>query len=51
METIQETPDALVENGRIHTGFFKTPFRRVNLLDASAPGRFLGKPFRRLRLK
>lgn len=48
---ILETSPALVENGDIHCGFFKTPFRRVNLLDARNPGGPLGRPFRRFRLK
>lgn len=46
-----DTPHALVENGTIHSGFFKTPFRRVNLTDALQPGGVLGKPFRCFRLK
>ncbi len=48
---IQPTPDALVENGVIHTGFFRQPFRRVNLLDAPLLGGTLGRPLRWLRLK
>jgi len=48
---IQETPKALVEQGRINSGFFKLPFRRVNLLDAQLPGGLPGKLLRRLRLK
>lgn len=45
------TPPALVEHGRVHTGFFATPFRRVNLLDAPNLGGPLGRPLRWLRLK
>ncbi|HEX72853.1 MAG TPA: DUF2804 family protein, partial [Candidatus Hydrogenedentes bacterium] len=48
---ILETPPALVENGNIHCGFFKTPFHRANLLDARNPGGPLGRPFRCFRLK
>lgn len=48
---IRPTPPALVEHGRIHTGFFATPFRRVNLLDAANMGGPLGRPLRWLRLK
>ncbi len=49
--SIQPTPAALVENGRIHTGFFHEPFRKVNLLDAPQLGGALGRPLRWLRLK
>lgn len=45
------TPDALVENGRLHTGFFTTPFRRVNLLEAPLFGGVAALPLRWLRLK
>ena len=48
---VQATPPALVEQGRVHTGFFKTPFRKVNLLDAAHLGGKLGRPLRWLRLK
>jgi len=51
LQTIQKTPDCLVENGQIHTGFFKEPFRRVNILDANNLGGKAGKPMRWLRLK
>lgn len=51
MNAILETPNALVEAGRIHCGFFRRPFRTVNLLDAHQPGPVLGRAFRRLRLK
>lgn len=50
-QKIVETPWSLVENGKIHTGFFKEPFRKVNLLEADKPGGKLGKPLRWLRLK
>ncbi len=50
-QTIQATPAALVAKDRVHTGFFKTPFRKVNLLDASHMGGKLGRPLRWLRLK
>ena len=49
--TIQPTPPALVENGAIHTGFFKSPVPKVNLLDAPNMGGALGRPLRWLRLK
>lgn len=49
--TIQETPAALVEDGRIHTGFFREPFRRVNLHEAANFGGALGGLLRWLRLK
>ena len=49
--TIQETPASLVERGLIHCGFFKDPFRRVNLLEAKNLGGSLARPFRWLRLK
>ncbi len=51
MAQIQETPQSLVENGRIHAGFFREPFRSVNLLDADTFGGALGRPLRWLRLK
>ena len=47
-QTIQETPAALVENGQIRTGFFRTPFREVRLLDADL---MAGRAMRWLRLK
>ncbi len=50
-ETIRETPPVLVEAGRIQTGFFKTPFRRANLLDADNMGGRRGRMLRWLRLK
>ena len=50
-QAIQETPIALVENGRFHNGFFRTPLRTVNLLDADQMGGKLGRPLRWLRLK
>lgn len=43
---ILDTPAALVENGVIHTGFFKRPFSRVNLLDAPLLGSRLRRRFR-----
>ncbi len=48
---VRPTPPALVENGRIHSGFFATPFRRVDLLAAGLMGGALGRPLRWLRLK
>ena len=54
METkpnIQDTPAALVESGDIHTGFFRHPFRRVNLLGAHCLGGRWGRALRFLRLK
>ncbi len=48
---IRDTPAALVENGHPHTGFFKQPFRRVNLLDAGLPEGLGWDALRRLRLK
>ncbi|HPO15445.1 MAG TPA: DUF2804 domain-containing protein [Candidatus Hydrogenedentes bacterium] len=45
--TIQETPPSIVEGGRLCTGAFRVPFRRMNFMDA--PG--LGGPLRRIRLK
>lgn len=48
---ILETPEALVERGRIHSGFFKLPFRKVNMLSADRLGGVLGRPFRWWRLK
>ncbi len=48
---IQDTPAALVEAGQVHSGFFKTPFRRCNLLDAPCLGGAAGRPLRWLRLK
>ncbi len=48
---IKPTPKALVENGIIHNGFFETPFRRANLLDAKNMGGKLARPLRWLRLK
>lgn len=45
--TIGETPSAIVEGGRLCTGAFRAPIRRMNLMDA--PG--LGGVLRRLRLK
>lgn len=48
---IRPTPQALVEDGRIHTGFFATPFRQVDLLGAHNLGGPLAKPLRWLRLK
>ncbi len=49
--TIFPTPDALVEQGRIYSGFFKEPFRHVNLLDAPNMGGAPARPLRWLRLK
>jgi hypothetical protein len=48
---IHQTPDALVHDGRIETGFFDTPFRKVNLLEAHNFGGPLARPLRWLRLK
>ncbi len=48
---IRDTPPALVENGRIHSGFFKLPFRKVNLFDAIQMTGFEAKLLRRMRLK
>lgn len=48
---IQHTPDVLVRNGRIETGFFQTPFRRVNLLESNCCGGPAAMPLRWLRLK
>ncbi len=43
---IKETPPAIVEEGYLHTGAFRLPFRRMNLMDAAA----LGGPLRRIRV-
>ena len=51
MPIIQDTPPALVENGRTHSGFFKTPFRRVNLLDDAHLCPSPIRALRKLRLK
>ena len=48
---IQDTPPALVEQGRFHCGFFKRPFRRLNPLDARGLCGSLPRPFSFLRLK
>lgn len=48
---ILETPPAIVENGRVHVGFFREPFRRVNLLDGPFIIESAPKTLRRLRLK
>ena len=48
---IKDTPASIVENGRIHSGFFKLPFRNVNLLDAPNMGGPIGRPLRWFRLK
>ncbi len=48
---LQDTPPALVEGGGLHEGFFRTPFRRANLLDADLMGGALARPLRWLRLK
>jgi hypothetical protein len=48
---IRDTPAALVENGRIHCGFFRRPFETVNLLDAPNMGGLPGRPVRWFRLK
>lgn len=52
---ILTTPSSLVENGRPHSGFFKTPFRNANILDTAAPfgwvPGWLGRWLRLLRLK
>jgi hypothetical protein len=45
---IQDTPEAIVENDIVHCGFFKTPFKRVNLLDAP---NLHARPLRWFRLK
>lgn len=44
---IEETPSGIVEQGRLRTGAFRSPFRRMNFTDAPA----LGGPLRRIRLK
>jgi hypothetical protein len=49
--TIRNTPRQLVEDGKIHTGFFREPFRNLDLLAASNFGGRLAKPLRWLRLK
>ncbi len=48
---IQPTPPSLVEQGQIHQGFFKEPFRTVNLLEADKMAGRFGKAKRWLRLK
>jgi hypothetical protein len=45
---IEETPQNIVEGGRIRMGVFRTPFRNMNLLEADTLG---GKMMRRFRLK
>lgn len=32
-----ETPEAIVENGKAHFGTFKSPFRKLNLIDCEKP--------------
>jgi len=51
MAIVHPTPQRLVEHGRIHTGFFRTPFREANLLDADNLGGPFARPVRWLRLK
>lgn len=48
---IEPAPAALVEHGRIHTGFFAAPVRRVNLLEANNLGGESGRAMRHMRLK
>ncbi len=33
----QQTPDHIVENGKVHFGTFETPFKDLNLLDCHKP--------------
>lgn len=49
--SIEETPQALVENGKIHLGVFRTPFRKMNGLDADTFGGPGMRWLRRLRYK
>lgn len=53
MRTIKETPERVVENGSVHYGVFKAPFKNLNLLDAPSFKRFgpIAHLMRRLRLK
>jgi hypothetical protein len=51
IHSIVATPAALVEGETIHTGFFATPFRKVNLLDAPLMGGRWARGLRWLRLK
>lgn len=48
---VREPPAALVEDGRIHEGFFRRPARRVDMLSAARPRVPGGRLGRRLRLK
>ncbi len=48
---VRETPATLVEDGRIHEGFFRLPVRNVDMLAAARPAMPFGRLGRRLRLK
>jgi len=53
MREIKDTPSRLVDDGRVHFGIFKTPFREINLLEADIHGLggLIPRGIRNFRLK